>query len=82
MYALCTHGVFSGPAIDRINSSKLEAMVVTNTIPQSANEARCPKIKVGGALCPGGLGPRDGLGIGLILGKGCGKLKCMWRTRE
>ena len=47
---MCTHGVFSGPAIDRINSSNLEAMVVTNTISQSANEARCPKIKV----CGGG----------------------------
>lgn len=51
MYAMCTHGVFSGPAIDRINSSNLEAMVVTNTISQSANEARCPKIKVCVRVC-------------------------------
>jgi len=33
IYASCTHPVLSGPAIERIENSALEEMVVTNTIP-------------------------------------------------
>jgi ribose-phosphate pyrophosphokinase len=33
VYACCTHPVFSGPAVDRIVSSRLEKVVVTNTVP-------------------------------------------------
>jgi ribose-phosphate pyrophosphokinase len=33
IYASCTHPVLSGPAIERIESSDLEEIVVTNTIP-------------------------------------------------
>jgi ribose-phosphate pyrophosphokinase len=33
VYACCTHPVFSGPAVDRIASSRLENVVVTNTVP-------------------------------------------------
>ncbi len=33
IYASCTHPVLSGPAIERIESSDLEEVVVTNTIP-------------------------------------------------
>lgn len=33
VYACCTHGVLSGPAIDRINSSAIEELVMLNTIP-------------------------------------------------
>lgn len=32
-YACCTHPVFSGPAIERIKSSPVKEVVVTNTIP-------------------------------------------------
>lgn len=32
VYACCTHPVLSGPAIDRINNSKIKELVVTNTI--------------------------------------------------
>src|SRR5690606_40419910 len=32
-YACCTQPVFSGPAIERINTANIKAMVVTNTIP-------------------------------------------------
>jgi ribose-phosphate pyrophosphokinase len=32
VYASCTHAIFSGPAIDRINDSVLTEVVVTNTI--------------------------------------------------
>ena len=40
------HGVLSGPAIDRIQKSPIDKMIVTNTIPQSAAAAACPKIVV------------------------------------
>lgn len=33
IYAGCTHGVLSGPAIDRIKQSEIKELVVTNTIP-------------------------------------------------
>uniref|UniRef100_A0A8C9SS41 ribose-phosphate diphosphokinase n=1 Tax=Scleropages formosus TaxID=113540 RepID=A0A8C9SS41_SCLFO len=46
VYAILTHGIFSGPAISRINSSPFEAVVVTNTIPQEDKMKLCPKIQV------------------------------------
>lgn len=33
VYACCTHPVLSGPAIERIDNSKIKELVVTNTIP-------------------------------------------------
>ncbi|CAG5122091.1 unnamed protein product [Candidula unifasciata] len=45
VYAICTHGIFSGPAISRINNSKFEAVVVTNTIPQDQRMKEAPKIQ-------------------------------------
>ncbi len=33
IYAGCTHGVLSGPAIERIKDSEIKELVVTNTIP-------------------------------------------------
>jgi ribose-phosphate pyrophosphokinase len=33
VYACATHPIFSGPAVDRIASSKLKKLVVTNTVP-------------------------------------------------
>ena len=44
--AYATHGVLSGPAIDRIEASKLEEVVVTNTIPLSERALACKKIRV------------------------------------
>jgi ribose-phosphate pyrophosphokinase len=44
--ACAVHGVLSGPAIDRIQKSPIDKMIVTNTIPQSAAAAACPKIVV------------------------------------
>lgn len=32
VYAFATHGLFSGPAIDRIQKSALEEVVITDTI--------------------------------------------------
>ena len=46
VYAILTHGIFSGPAIQRIESTPLEALVVTNTIPQEKNMRDCSKIQV------------------------------------
>jgi ribose-phosphate pyrophosphokinase len=46
VYAIVTHGVFSGPAVNRINMSKFEAVVATNTIPQVDNQKNSPKIEV------------------------------------
>jgi len=43
--AYCTHAVLSGPAIDRINSSSLDELVVTDTIPLSENAKQCAKIR-------------------------------------
>lgn len=46
VYAILTHGIFSGPALRRIEESDLEAVVVTNTIPQDSKMQNCAKIKV------------------------------------
>jgi ribose-phosphate pyrophosphokinase len=44
--ACAVHGVLSGPAIDRIQKSPIDKLIVTNTIPQSAASAACSKIVV------------------------------------
>ncbi|EPY74581.1 Ribose-phosphate pyrophosphokinase II isoform 5-like protein [Camelus ferus] len=46
VYAILTHGIFSGPAISRINNAAFEAVVVTNTIPQEDKMRHCSKIQV------------------------------------
>lgn len=38
IYAGCTHGVLSGPAIERIKDSEIKELVVTNTIPLPENK--------------------------------------------
>ncbi|GBP73763.1 Ribose-phosphate pyrophosphokinase 2 [Eumeta japonica] len=45
VYAVITHGILSGNATDRINESSLEALVVTNTIPQDEHMKLCSKIQ-------------------------------------
>lgn len=44
--AACTHAVLSGPAIDRINSSGLEEIIVTDTIPLDSKKETCRKLTV------------------------------------
>ncbi len=44
--ACATHGVFSGPAVQRIEQSVLEEVVVTNSQPLSAEARACGKIRV------------------------------------
>jgi len=46
IYAILTHGIFSGEALNRINGSHFEAIVVTNTIPQDKNMVACDRIQV------------------------------------
>ena len=46
VYALLTHGVLSGDAIERINASALDKVVVTNSVPQEEHMKRCPKLEV------------------------------------
>jgi ribose-phosphate pyrophosphokinase len=43
VYACATHGVLSGPAFERINSSVIKELVVHNTIPLPEN---CPSNKI------------------------------------
>ncbi|KAE9551264.1 hypothetical protein FO519_005521 [Halicephalobus sp. NKZ332] len=45
VFAFCVHGVFSGPALERLRDSCFEAVVVTNTIPQEDKIAECSKIR-------------------------------------
>jgi len=44
--ACATHGIFSGPAIDRLNKSILEEICVTDSIPQEKTLAECKKLVV------------------------------------
>lgn len=46
IYAAATHGVLSGPAIDRINGSVIEEVLLTDTIPLGEKADRTSKIKV------------------------------------
>jgi ribose-phosphate pyrophosphokinase len=46
VFACASHPVLSGPAIERIAKSKLEAVVVTDTIPLTKAAKDEPKIKV------------------------------------
>lgn len=45
VYAYCTHPVLSGEAIERIANSQLNELVVTDTIPLSAEARQCEKIR-------------------------------------
>ena len=46
VYACASHAVLSGPAVERIANSRLEQVVVTNTIPLREAAVKVPKIKV------------------------------------
>jgi ribose-phosphate pyrophosphokinase len=43
--AYCTHAVLSGPAIERIEDSVIDELVVTDTIPLKAEAEACRKIR-------------------------------------
>jgi ribose-phosphate pyrophosphokinase len=46
VFACAVHGVLSGPAVDRIEKSPIDKLIVTNTIPLSRHAATCSKIVV------------------------------------
>jgi ribose-phosphate pyrophosphokinase len=43
--AYCTHGVLSGPAIERLEKSAIDELVVTDTIPLSEAARNCKRIR-------------------------------------
>jgi ribose-phosphate pyrophosphokinase len=43
--AACTHAVLSGPAISRINSSQLDRVITTTSIPTQEKQAECAKLQ-------------------------------------
>lgn len=45
VYACCTHGILTDPALSRIAASNITELVITNTIPLAPNKKH-PKIKV------------------------------------
>jgi len=45
VFAYATHAVLSGPAVERITKSPIEEVVVTDSIPLSAQAQGCPKIR-------------------------------------
>ena len=45
VFAYCTHAVFSGPAIERIEASTLDEVVVTDTIPLGEKGRACRKVR-------------------------------------
>lgn len=51
--AYCTHAVLSGPAIDNLETSSLDTLVVTNSIPLTGRARNCARIRqlsLGGML--------------------------------
>jgi ribose-phosphate pyrophosphokinase len=46
IYACASHPVLSGPALERINNSALEELVMTDTIPLNGKDKECPKLRV------------------------------------
>jgi ribose-phosphate pyrophosphokinase len=44
--ACAVHGVLSGPAIDRIEKAPIDKLVITNSVPLTAERAKCQKIVV------------------------------------
>ena len=45
VWAMATHGVLSGPAIERLKNSDIQRVVLTNTLPLP-RRSRCDKIEV------------------------------------
>ena len=44
--AACTHAVLSGNAVEKVNNSVLEELIVTNTIPLDSKREECRKLTV------------------------------------
>ena len=46
VYAVCSHGILSGPAIERLTNSEITEFICTDTIDQSENKKLYPEMKV------------------------------------
>ncbi|NOX24816.1 MAG: ribose-phosphate pyrophosphokinase [Deltaproteobacteria bacterium] len=46
VFACCSHGVLSGPAIERLEASNIKRLVITDSIPLRDSALACKKIKV------------------------------------
>ena len=46
VWALVTHGILSGDAVDRVNESAIDRLVVSNSAPQDEHLRRCSKLEV------------------------------------
>ncbi|MCI0471160.1 MAG: ribose-phosphate pyrophosphokinase [Candidatus Aminicenantes bacterium] len=46
VFAVCTHGIFSGQAIANIDESVLEKIYVSDTVPLNSEKLNCKKIEV------------------------------------
>lgn len=46
VYAFATHGLFNGPAVERIEASSLSRVFVTNTVPVKPESLGCSRIEV------------------------------------
>jgi ribose-phosphate pyrophosphokinase len=46
VHACCSHGVLSGPAIERLESSVIKTLVITDSIPLHAKAKECDRITV------------------------------------
>ena len=46
VYACCSHGVLSGPAIERLEKSQIKKLVITNSVPLHGSAINCKKIEV------------------------------------
>ncbi len=46
VHAYISHGVLSGPALERITASSLSSLVITDSINQDSNLKKCAKIRV------------------------------------
>ncbi len=44
--ALITHAIMSGSALNRINASLIDEVIVSNSVPQKEHLAKCSKMKV------------------------------------
>lgn len=44
--AACTHAVLSGTAVEKLNNSEIQELIVTNTIPVDSNKQQCTKLTV------------------------------------
>ncbi|KAL7751817.1 ribose-phosphate pyrophosphokinase [Sorochytrium milnesiophthora] len=46
IYTLVTHGIMSGDAVERLNRSPIDELIVSNSVPQDEHLRNCPKLKV------------------------------------